>query len=468
LKQKTLVPATRYSLEGYGQLPFRPLAVVHPVTEGEIVQIIQTALNSGVKVRAIGSLHSPCPIPYTDGICVVLDKYNKLLNLDGSLVTVQAGMKLYELNEALAGINLALPTNGSITAQTVSGAISTATHGGSIFHASLSDYVEALRIVRADGSVVDVDRSQDLFPAVIVSLGLLGIISTVTFRCVAAFALCARSSVRKAQEVIDDFDGLTRRSLYTCMFYFPVTDQMEILSIDRLETSEIDALENEPAAVSNRLGSLINSNVGQRLARLGLKGFAWLLRRHNSIQRFFTQFSVGSCYPTRTARSDRVLAMSDVGTSGRSPMMLQDMEIAIPYEQAHTAISAVRKHFVTTQKYPLMPIHIRCSSRSDLWLSPAHKRDVCWLEFYQYPSSDTLFQRVHEVLQPFRYRFHWGKETRADRDYIKQQYERWDDFVQLREEWDPKGLFLNRYLESFFCRGSSGSVIDLPARNDRQ
>jgi nucleoside-diphosphate-sugar epimerase/FAD/FMN-containing dehydrogenase len=451
LKQNSLVSATRYSFEGYGPLPFRPLAVVHPVTEDELVQTTRTALNSGVKLRAIGSLHSPSPIPYTDGICVVLDKYNKVLKVDGPLVTVQGGITLRDLNETLAGLNLALSTNGSITAQTVSGAVSTATHGGSIFHASLSDYVEAVRIVRADGGIIEIDRSQDLLHAVIVSLGLLGIISTVTFRCVPSFALRATSSVRKAQDVLDDFDQMNRRSLFTCMFYFPVTDEMEILSVDRVEDAEIDALEREPRDAARKKRSLVNTNAGQRLARLGLKGFAWLLRRDPSIQRFFTRFSVGSSYPTRTARSDRVLAMSDVGSSGRSPMMLQDMEIAIPYEHAQTAISVLRKHFLTTRTSPLIPIHIRCSARSKLWLSPAYERDVCWLEFWQYPSSDTLFNRVHELLEPFGYRFHWGKEARADREYIRQQYPRWNDFVRLREAWDPNGLFLNDYLQSFFC-----------------
>jgi L-gulonolactone oxidase len=345
---------------------------------------------------------------------------------------------------------LALPTNGSITAQTVSGAISTATHGGSIFHASLSDYVEAVRVIRADGSIVDIDRSHDRFHAVIVSLGLLGVISTVTFRCVPAFVLRARSSVMSAQDVLDDFDHLNRRSLFTCMFYFPVTDQVEILSIDRLQNGEADTSQDGRRGVSRRPSSLITTGLGQRLARLGLKGFTWLLRRDPAIHRYFTKFSVGSSYPTGTARSDRVLAMTDAGTGGRLPMMLQDMEIAVPYAHAHTAISVLRKDFKTTRKYPLMPIHIRCSARSEHWLSPAYKQDVCWLEFWQYPSTDGLFDRVHDVLEPFDYRFHWGKETRADRAYIRRQYERWDDFVELRERWDPNGIFLNQYLASFF------------------
>jgi hypothetical protein len=50
----------------------------------------------------------------------------------------------------------------------------------------------------------------------------------------------------------------------------------------------------------------------------------------------------------------------------------------------------------------------------------------------------------------------------------KQQYERLDDFVQLRNEWDPKGVFLKPYLESFFCKnGRTAGGPDLHACLER-
>ena len=449
-KHQRLVGTAPSSLEGYGPLPFRPLAVVHPENEEEIGHIIQLAMKGNLKAKAIGSLHSLCPIPETDGICLVLDKYKKLLKVDGPLVTVESGMTVRDLNEALAGLNLALPTNGSIDAQTVSGAISTATHGGSVHHGSLSDAVESVRIVRADGSILDVDRSQALFQAVVVSVGLLGILSTVTFRCVPAFLLQSRSAVCSAQQVLDDFDAINRRNLYTNIFYFPAADQMAILSINKINREEIGTVENGLRKAPMKPPALFTTEVGQRLVTLGLKAFAWVLLSHKSIQRSFGKFAVGRAYHPRTGRSDRVLAYNETGRSPGRQALLRDMEIAIPYEQARAAITVVRNHFLATQKFPLMPIHIRCVARSDQWLSPAYERDVCWLEFWQYPRSDSLFKQIHELLAPFNYRFHWGKETRADQAYIRQQYEKWDDFVRLREEWDPKGMFLNSYLESLF------------------
>jgi len=442
------LPAPRYSLEGYGSLRFRPTALAHPETEESIAEIVRTARGLDLKVRAIGSLHSLSPIPETDGICVVLDRYAKLLGVEGSLVTVQAGMKLRDLNDALAELELALPVNGSIAEQTVSGAISTATHGGSIDHGSLSDYVEAVRIVTADGTTRHLDRSQPLFAAAIVSLGLLGIISTVTFRCVPPFALRSRSSVRKAAEVLAAFDAINRGCPYVDMLFFPVTDEMEILSIDRIEpgeaagslTRERSPKSKAPEGAARRMGVLAVKAAARIVVRLRL----------TVLQRALTRRVVGSSYPVRTGRSDLVLAFSELGASGRYRATIQDMEIAVPYAQAAAAIGVLRRHYQTTRRYPLLPVHIRASARSDLWLSPAYQRDVCWLEFLQYPRSDRALRQIHELMQPFRYRFHWGKQTRADRGYARRQYPRWDDFARLRTEWDPDGIFLNGYLESFF------------------
>jgi len=446
-RREGLVPPNSRVLEGTRPMSFRPLAVAHPTSEAEISEILGIARSTGVAIRAVGSLHSSSPVPETDGICLVLDRWREIEGREGRLVTVQGGMKLRDLNEALAEVGLALPVSGAVTDQTVAGAISTATHGGSIHHGTLSDYVEAMRIVKPDGSVVELDRSQDLFNAAGVSVGLLGVVSSVTFRCVDAFLLRGRSTVRTMPEVIADFDLLNRSALYTDMLYFPATDQVEVLSIDAAEGEAA-----EPATRGRRGRSArapwARSSVSRRLESTGAKGVFWLVSRVKPARRVFTKLSVGSSYRVRSGRSDLVLAFSE-GGADQALSGIQDMEIAIAYDQAAEALSLLRDRFLTTHEQPLLPIHIRCSASSDLWLSPTYKRDVCWLEFWQQP-SERLFEEAHALLSAFHYRFHWGKAARADRAYIRGQFERWDDFERLRAEWDPDGMFLNDYLKSFF------------------
>ena len=171
---------------------------------------------------------------------------------------------------------------------------------------------------------------------------------------------------RKAQEVLDSFDEFNQQSLYIDMLYFNVTYEIEILSINRIENDEINILEREQRVAAEKPPTIVNTRVGYLLTILMVKSFAWLLYniRCNSIQRFVTKLSVGSSYQPRVGRTDLVLSFSGLGTSGRSQMLIQDMEIAIPYEQVRTAISVLRNHFLTAQKYPLLPIYIRWPAKS--------------------------------------------------------------------------------------------------------
>lgn len=448
-EQQRLIPDTPKSLDFYGPLPFRPAAFAQPAHEDELVRLIQCARDTKVKVKPIGSLHSQCPIPSTDGICVLMDRHNKLLNVDGGFVTVQAGIKLRELNRLLATHDLALPTLGAIAEQTVSGAISTATHGGSLYRGSLSDCVERLRLVRADGSAVELDSSHKWFPAAAVSMGMLGIISTVTLRCVPSFQLQSRSLTMQASEAFEQFDSVNRNNLFLDMLYFAATDHVEMLAINPVD-GHYDS-ETGPKREPVRHSPKNRSRLMQRVKISGLQGAAWLLRREIHLQRYLTRRFAGSSYRPCHGRSDLVLAFGDHEGAERTPGLVGDMEVAIPYERAAEALHLLRDYFRTTKTFPLLPVHIRASARSDAWLSPAYQRDVCWLEFCSYPQSDTLFEQVHQVLAPLGYRCHWGKATVAGRDYLQSQYPKWDDFVQLRQAWDPQGMFLNSYLEPFFA-----------------
>lgn len=448
-KRTGLIPPVRYALQGYGKLPFFPLSMMYPASEDEIVELVKTAASEKIKTRAIGSLHSFSPAPYTDGLCLVLDRYNRCLRVEGNLVTVQAGMKVYDLNRALARENLALPINGAITGYTVSGAISTATHGGSIHLGGLNDQVEAVRIIKADGSVVDIDRSHDLFDAAVVSMGLLGIISTVTFRCVPSFYLESASSVDTTREVLEDFDRINRENLHTDMLYFPVIDKIAVLRINKTVSTDVENGVYEEAEYSHpgRLAKFCHG-----LVALSMKNVALLLHHTgwNGMQKHLTGMFMSSVYQIGTGPSHRMLAFGDGQSTGRSPGLIQDMEVAIPYESAPEVIGILREYYLESGKYPLLPLHIRCSPRSRHWLSPAFEREICWIEFWQFPRDEKLFGRVHALLESYGYRVHWGKESPADHEHLARHYARWDDFVRLREEWDPEGMFLNEYLEPLF------------------
>ncbi len=74
-----------------------------------------------------------------------------------TLVRVQAGIRIAELNAYLESRKLALANMGGFDGQTVAGVISTSTHGSGIGFGPLSDLVRSLDIVGPDGAVCRIE-----------------------------------------------------------------------------------------------------------------------------------------------------------------------------------------------------------------------------------------------------------------------------------------------------------------------
>lgn len=82
---------------------------------------------------------------------------------EDSFIQVQSGIKIIDLNELLESKNLSMITLGGAQGQTISGAISTSTHGSDIEHTPLPDLVEAIHLVTNGGREYWVESSSNPF-----------------------------------------------------------------------------------------------------------------------------------------------------------------------------------------------------------------------------------------------------------------------------------------------------------------
>ncbi|MGH3193715.1 MAG: D-arabinono-1,4-lactone oxidase [Streptosporangiaceae bacterium] len=166
-----------------------------PHSAGEIAAAVKEAAAAGLTVRAVGSGHSFTPVAATDGVALDLSLWTGIVAADtpAGLVAVRSGTTLRALNAALDGLGLAMANLGDIDAQTLAGALCTGTHGTGARLGGLATQVEALELVLADGSLVSCSGPvrPELFAAARIGLGALGVISTVTLRCVPSFTLAA-------------------------------------------------------------------------------------------------------------------------------------------------------------------------------------------------------------------------------------------------------------------------------------
>lgn len=95
--------------------------------------------------------------------------------------------------------HLTLANLGSIDSQSIAGALATGTHGSSLQHGLLSEYVESLSLVLPNGELVHCSANSNpiLFRAALLSLGALGIVVEITLRAEDAFNVEWRKSKQK-------------------------------------------------------------------------------------------------------------------------------------------------------------------------------------------------------------------------------------------------------------------------------
>jgi len=112
-----------------GSARCRPERIVRPRTEQEVAEVVAEAVRRGRSIRAAGTGHSFNAAATTEGVLVDLTRLAAVESVEpeAGTVTVAAGIGLDALNRVLDRAGLALPNLGTLTAQTVGGAMATAT-----------------------------------------------------------------------------------------------------------------------------------------------------------------------------------------------------------------------------------------------------------------------------------------------------------------------------------------------------
>lgn len=97
----------------------------------------------GKTIRVVGAAHSPSDIYCSSEWMVSLDHLNQVLShdLDRRTITIQAGMRLENYISELEKRGWCMDNLGSISEQSVAGAIATCTHGSSLDYGVISTQV---------------------------------------------------------------------------------------------------------------------------------------------------------------------------------------------------------------------------------------------------------------------------------------------------------------------------------------
>jgi L-gulono-1,4-lactone dehydrogenase len=415
-----------------GDQSCRPARIVAPESREELAEVVAAATDAGEKVSVAGSGHSFTEAAMTDGTMIRIEALRGVIDADRSsgLVEAGAGTVLAELNEELAALGLAMENLGDIDSQTLAGAISTGTHGTGARLRNISAQVEELELVLADGSARRLSAGDgELLRAARVGVGALGAISTVTLRCVPAFALERIDSPHPREQVLDSFQERADAHDHFELFTFPYADNALVLERNRT---------TDPPRPRGRLATHLNDVVLENWALGALAATGRRLPRSiPSLARLAGRLASGG----RTIdRSDRVFV-------NERRVRFTEMEYGIPREYGPEAVRRVIE-WVRSNRYPVFfPIEMRVAAGDDALLSPSHDRDTAYIAVHQYRGMEwrPYFEAVEEIMNSYEGRPHWGKRHFQTAATLASRYPAWSEFQRARDELDPNRTFTNEY-----------------------
>ena len=134
-----------------------------PQSEDELAALVREASRQALSVRVAGSGHSFTPVVATSGLSLSLTNMQGIVSADlaRQRVVVRAGTRIGDIGRALKEIGLSLANQGDIDTQAIAGALSTGTHGAGTTLGCLSSQAVGMRLVLANGSILEVDGDAD-------------------------------------------------------------------------------------------------------------------------------------------------------------------------------------------------------------------------------------------------------------------------------------------------------------------
>ncbi|KAH6557131.1 hypothetical protein KP509_1Z132600 [Ceratopteris richardii] len=513
--------------------PCRAARAVYPTTEAQIFQAVAWASRSGSKIKVVSrGAHSitklVCP-GGDSGLLISTHYYNSLIQVDpmSRTVTAHSGVMLRQLLDAVAYYNLSLPHTPYWQGVSVAGVISTGAHGSGLWGlgSALHDYVVGLRLVvpapphEGYARIIDLEDGHEDLDAARLSLGVLGVISTITFKLEPIFKRSVTLELKGDDDLEDEIVRFAKAHEFAGLNWYPgtrkvlykVDDRVDVASVgngayglsmvEKMTVQEIESIrhaldvleetqdgggvcELEHMAVLNRFHSgdgLLNDG-------LSFKGYPVVGYSHN-------MQTAGGCEEVSSPMTETIINLphfndpskdcegitdtsmesitkNTIYTCFWNPLInrsifFYDVAISVPMSKANDAITEIKKlrdlsPDILCTLGSLGGFWIRFQAKSKAYMGVAH--DSVMFEFFHYRAREAslprfrqdLFEEIEQMLlNKFNGLPHWGKNRILAFDDMHRRVRAMEKFMQVKKKFDPFDLFSNEWTDAIFGDGSA-------------
>ncbi|MBX3709896.1 MAG: FAD-binding protein [Gammaproteobacteria bacterium] len=467
-------------------------SIFHPRSTQEVQTLVNYAKSNHFQIRTIGSSHSVERAIYdaenTHEIRVILDgDLRKIVSIDPdetkefAIVTAGAGCYLgvnpmdasstleNSFNFQVDQAGYALPTLGGISHQSIAGFLQTSSSGGSAKH-GVADVIEAIEWVDGNGIIRHAKRGEDEFNAAVVSMGLFGIITHVTFKLPKKYLV---DGIETNQELKDSFLAKDSEGHYTKLHDALFTNN-EYIHINWLPQKYVDrTMEWTGKAVADTslpvkpYSHPLSSSTMTHLASIAL-GVANLIDEYGYSSDFLLKTKAEIlklfCVPgdKQEFREPWYKGLPiDDQADVHGEMRFSFSEIWFPENQIDTVMERLEELFKDNPKAAgNFIVELYCAKQSPYWLSPSYGHHAFRVDLYWWDKNNGDRKKYfglfwNKLLDIPGARLHWGKylpvpgEEYGDYSFtsyrLYRNYPKFADWLKLREEMDPQQLFVTEY-----------------------
>lgn len=430
-----------------------PACIEHPQSLEELSAAVCRAHAGGFRVKAVGGGYSWGAGAVTDGALIDVSNLNRLIEVTPAAaglpatITVEAGTTVHALTAHAADHGLTFATTTVIPWVQVGGAIANGTHGTGREVATVPDTVTAMDVVGPDGAVTHYARDDsDTWRALLVNLGALGIIYSLTFECLPTYAVHAVDTTMPMTDAVDRLEQLYADNECMELFWFPFNEHALVKTWNRTDRPLDRALPRRA------WDDLVQALEG---------ALAHPLRRAIEVDPALTP-SLCRLMFSMMEKVDVVCPVSWAMQYQTTFAPVVDTSWAIPIDDGLAAVKAawaagVDQVEAWSEKglYPQnMVLHARFVGRPSAGLlSPTtgHDRGSCLIEALTFEGTahlDDYFAELGRAWKALGGRPHWGKLIYDPGDMPGLYGDNMARFLAVRRELDPEGLFGSAFLDS--------------------
>jgi L-galactono-1,4-lactone dehydrogenase len=206
-----------------------------PESLEEVETIVSECHRKGQAIRPLGSCLSPNGIALNAAGMIGMANLDRVLDIDAKnkTITVEAGITVRRVVEALRPHGLTLPNLASIAEQQMGGFTQVGAHGTGRLVAPMDQYVTKLKLVTPGlGTIVLSKDNGALFELAKVGLGCLGVVVEVTMECIPAHRLVEHTFVLTRKEAKEQLDALLKNHKHMRYMWIPYTDTVICVTND--------------------------------------------------------------------------------------------------------------------------------------------------------------------------------------------------------------------------------------------